>query len=107
MTVYTHRDVNVLAIETSCDETACSIVRNGREVLSNAIFTQMHIHREYGGVVLPQREASLRIALGQQAFVFRRKHPFENFSPDGIGKKRVVDAAIGEIVSISMPKPPP
>ena len=51
MTVYTHRDVNVLAIETSCDETACSIVRNGREVLSNAIFTQMHIHREYGGVV--------------------------------------------------------
>lgn len=51
VTVYTHRDVNVLAIETSCDETACSIVRNGREVLSNAIFTQMHIHREYGGVV--------------------------------------------------------
>lgn len=41
----------MLAIETSCDETAASVVRNGREVLSNVIFTQIALHTQYGGVV--------------------------------------------------------
>jgi N6-L-threonylcarbamoyladenine synthase len=40
-----------LAIETSCDETSCGVVRDGREVLSNIISSQIEIHREYGGVV--------------------------------------------------------
>lgn len=44
-------DVLILAIETSCDETAASVVRNGREVLSNVIFTQIALHTQYGGVV--------------------------------------------------------
>lgn len=44
-------DAVVLSIETSCDETAAAVVRNGREVLSNAVYTQIPIHREYGGVV--------------------------------------------------------
>ncbi len=41
----------VLAIESSCDETACAIVKNGREVLSNVIASQIEIHRRFGGVV--------------------------------------------------------
>ena len=41
----------ILAIETSCDETAASVVKNGREVLSNVIFTQIALHTRYGGVV--------------------------------------------------------
>lgn len=41
----------VLAIETSCDETACAIVKDGREVLSNVVHTQIPLHRKYGGVV--------------------------------------------------------
>ena len=41
----------VLAIETSCDETACAVVRDGREVLSNVVHTQIPLHRKYGGVV--------------------------------------------------------
>lgn len=41
----------MLAIESSCDETAASIVRGGREVLSMSVFTQIPIHRKYGGVV--------------------------------------------------------
>ena len=41
----------VLGIETSCDETSCAIVKNGREVLSNVINSQIDIHTEYGGVV--------------------------------------------------------
>lgn len=40
-----------LAIETSCDETSCAIIRNGREVLSNIISSQIEIHRKFGGVV--------------------------------------------------------
>ncbi len=43
--------VTVLAIETSCDETACAIVRDGRQVLSNVVHTQIPLHRKYGGVV--------------------------------------------------------
>lgn len=40
-----------LAIETSCDETACAVIKYGREVLSNIISSQIDIHRKFGGVV--------------------------------------------------------
>lgn len=40
----------VLGIESSCDETACAIVKDGREILSNVISSQIDLHREYGGV---------------------------------------------------------
>lgn len=43
--------VTILAIETSCDETAAAVVRNGREVLSNVIYSQIDLHTIYGGVV--------------------------------------------------------
>ena len=45
------RDINILAIESSCDETAAAVVRNGREVLSNVISSQIDLHTLYGGVV--------------------------------------------------------
>ncbi len=45
------KDINILAIESSCDETAASIVRNGRTVLSNVISSQIDLHTLYGGVV--------------------------------------------------------
>lgn len=41
----------ILGIETSCDETAAAVVENGREILSNAIFSQIQLHRKTGGVV--------------------------------------------------------
>lgn len=44
-------DVTILAIESSCDETAAAVVKNGREVLSNIINSQIDIHTRYGGVV--------------------------------------------------------
>lgn len=40
-----------LAIETSCDETSCAVIKDGREVLSNIISSQIDIHRKFGGVV--------------------------------------------------------
>lgn len=44
-------NLTVLAIESSCDETAAAVVRNGREVLSNVVASQIEIHRRFGGVV--------------------------------------------------------
>ena len=45
------KDIKILAIESSCDETSAAVVVNGREVLSNIIYSQIDIHTLYGGVV--------------------------------------------------------
>lgn len=45
------KDITILAIETSCDETAASVVRNGYEVLSNIVNSQIESHKRFGGVV--------------------------------------------------------
>lgn len=44
-------NIKLLAVESSCDETAASVVKNGREVLSNVIASQIDLHKIYGGVV--------------------------------------------------------
>lgn len=44
-------NIKVLAIESSCDETAAAVVENGRTILSNVIFSQIDLHKVYGGVV--------------------------------------------------------
>ncbi|MGI6608871.1 MAG: tRNA (adenosine(37)-N6)-threonylcarbamoyltransferase complex transferase subunit TsaD [Erysipelotrichaceae bacterium] len=44
-------DIIILAIETSCDETACAIVKNGNEILANKVASQIDVHTLYGGVV--------------------------------------------------------
>src|ERR1041385_6933836 len=53
----------VLGIETSCDETAAAVVRDGREILSNVIYSQIKTHTPYGGVVpeIASREHLLKI----------------------------------------------
>ncbi|MBZ2174875.1 tRNA (adenosine(37)-N6)-threonylcarbamoyltransferase complex transferase subunit TsaD [Schnuerera sp. xch1] len=43
--------ITTLAIETSCDETSCAVLRDGREVLSNIISSQIDVHKKFGGVV--------------------------------------------------------
>lgn len=45
------KDVIILSIESSCDETAAAVVKNGRYILSNIISSQIDIHKRYGGVV--------------------------------------------------------
>ena len=45
------KDILILAVESSCDETAAAVVKNGREVLSNIISSQIALHTLYGGVV--------------------------------------------------------
>ena len=51
MTINDSHNINILALESSCDETAASVVRNGREMRSNIIASQIAIHRAFGGVV--------------------------------------------------------
>jgi len=46
-----NKDIITLAIETSCDETSVAVMKNGREILSNIISSQIDIHRKFGGVV--------------------------------------------------------
>ncbi|WP_044893069.1 tRNA (adenosine(37)-N6)-threonylcarbamoyltransferase complex transferase subunit TsaD [Bacillus alveayuensis] len=45
------KDIYILGIETSCDETAAAVVKNGREVLSNVVASQIESHKRFGGVV--------------------------------------------------------
>ncbi len=49
--MYYNRDMLVLGIESSCDETAAAVVRDGREMLSSVIHSQIESHKKYGGVV--------------------------------------------------------
>lgn len=45
------KDTYILAIESSCDETAVAIVKNGKEVLANIVATQIDVHKDFGGVI--------------------------------------------------------
>lgn len=45
------KDTIVIGIESSCDETSCAIIKNGREVLANIVSSQIDIHKKFGGVV--------------------------------------------------------
>ncbi|MED4534871.1 tRNA (adenosine(37)-N6)-threonylcarbamoyltransferase complex transferase subunit TsaD [Metabacillus fastidiosus] len=47
----TEKDEYILAIETSCDETACAIVKNGKEIIANIVSSQIESHKRFGGVV--------------------------------------------------------
>lgn len=49
--VYTYLQMKILGIETSCDETAAAVVKDGTRLLSNVVASQIDIHAEYGGVV--------------------------------------------------------
>lgn len=45
------KEIITLGIESSCDETSVAVIKNGREILSNVVYTQIKIHEQYGGVV--------------------------------------------------------
>lgn len=57
-------DYTILALETSCDETAAAVIRGGRTIISNEVASQMHLHERYGGVVpeVASREHILSMA---------------------------------------------
>lgn len=80
------KDVVILAIESSCDETSAAVVKNGREVLSNIISSQIDIHTLYGGVV-PE--------------IASRKH-IENINPVIREALKEADTSMDEIDAIAV-----
>lgn len=54
------KDVYILGIESSCDESACAIVKNGKEVISNVVATQIDVHKKFGGV-LPEVASRIHV----------------------------------------------
>ena len=75
------KDIYIAAIETSCDETAFSIVKNGREVISNVVASQIPIHKKYGGVV---PEVAAREHLNVISKVIREGFETANIMPEKI-----------------------
>ena len=45
------KDILVLAVESSCDETSVAVIKNGTEILSNVVASQIESHKRFGGVV--------------------------------------------------------
>lgn len=71
----------VLGVETSCDETSVAIVRDGKEVLANVVYTQIDIHKKFGGVV---PEVASREHVGKISIVFEEAFQKANVSPSDI-----------------------
>lgn len=63
-------DIYIMAIESSCDETACAIVKNGREVVANIVASQIKTHEKFGGVIpeIAAREHLDAINVVEEAF---------------------------------------
>lgn len=54
------KDITILGIESSCDETACAIIRNGKDILSSVVATQIDVHKQFGGV-LPEVASRIHV----------------------------------------------
>ena len=78
--------MNILAIESSCDETAAAVVRDGRQILSNVVLSQADLHALYGGVVpeiASRRHVEAVVPLADTAL-----------RESGIGKKEIDGVAV-------------
>ena len=73
--------MNILGIETSCDETAAAVVKDGREVLSSVVYTQIPLHQPYGGVV---PEIASRAHIEKISEVVRTARDFRNDAAVGL-----------------------
>ena len=79
--------MNILGIETSCDETAAAVVKDGREVLSNVVYTQIPLHQPYGGVV-PEIASRAHVEkIGQVV-----REAVRQFEQSGHSESRTIDA---------------
>ena len=107
------KDIYTLGIESSCDETAVSVVKNGREVLSNVVNTQIPIHTLYGGVVpeIASRNHINNISLVTKMAIQNANISFENidvvactYGPGLVGAL-LVGLSYGKALSFALNKP--
>ena len=107
------KDIFVLGIESSCDETSVAVVKNGRELLSNIIDTQIPIHEKYGGVVpeIASRnhiEAITRVtkkALEEASIDFRDIDVIAPTYGPGLVGALLVGLSYGKALSYALKKP--
>ena len=107
------KDILVLGIESSCDETSVAIVKNGREILSNVIDTQIPIHEKYGGVVpeIASRnhiEAITRVtkkALEEAGIEFKDVDVIAPTFGPGLVGALLVGLSYGKAISFALNKP--
>lgn len=107
------KDIYTLGIESSCDETAVSVVKNGREILSNVVNTQIPIHTLYGGVVpeIASRNHINNISLVTKMAIQNANIHFENidivactYGPGLVGAL-LVGLSYGKALSFALNKP--
>ena len=70
--------MKILAFESSCDETSCAVIEDGRHILSDVISTQVPIHKKFGGVV-PEIASRHPATISRMSFL----------SPSKLLKKRI------------------
>jgi N6-L-threonylcarbamoyladenine synthase len=105
--------VNILGIESSCDETSAAVVVNGREVLSNVVSSQVPLHRQYGGVVpeLASREhlrqivPVVREALAQASLELKDVDAFAVTRGPGLIGALLVGVTYAKGLALSLGKP--
>ena len=82
------KDQYILGIETSCDETAASIVKNGQEIISNVVASQIESHKRFGGVV---PEIASRHHVEQITIVIEEALKQANMTPQDIDAVAVTE----------------
>lgn len=75
------KDVLILAIESSCDETAVAIIKNGNEVVSNIVSSQINVHKKFGGVI---PEVASRLHIENISVVYQEAMEKANLTMDDI-----------------------
>ena len=83
--------MNILGIETSCDETAAAVVKDGHEVLSNVVYTQIPLHQPYGGVV-PEIASRAHVEKIRQVVGDAMRNAFASESAQDGAAERKIDA---------------
>lgn len=105
--------MNILAIETSCDETSAAVVRDGRHVLASVIASQIEIHQKYGGVVpeVASRQHILYIApvlqetLGQAGLSWQNIDAVAVTNGPGLAGALLVGVNAGKAIAFARQKP--
>lgn len=109
----TDKDIIILGIETSCDETAICLLRNGREIMSNIISSQIPVHRKYGGVVpeIASRKHTeniltvLKLALTEAAITLNEIDAIAVTNGPGLVGALLVGVAAAKSLAFALDKP--
>lgn len=101
------KDLSILAIETTCDETSAAVLKNGTEILSNVVYTQIDVHKKYCGVVpeLASRAHAAKVADVVKEALGDKKVDYVAFAsgpglPGGLMVGRVAAETAGALLGV-------